>query len=87
MSEVHFDARFGWQYRNHGGDMCGCTPPFASSDAAVSYALHRLQASDSWVSQIIDARAALEFALSKKIEEAKNGVAELTAHLTPHSDS
>ena len=58
-----YDARYGWQYRNHEGTWQSCPPPFRTHEQAVAYALKRLQANeDSPYSVIVDARAALEWA-------------------------
>lgn len=62
MAEIHYDGRFGWQYRNHAGEMHCCPPPFGERLDPVKYALERLQADDSWLARIVDAKAALEWA-------------------------
>lgn len=65
MSDIHYDARYGWQYRNHAGELHCCPPPFGERNDPIRYALARLQATNSCYSQIIDARAALEWALAQ----------------------
>lgn len=63
--QARYDARYGWQYRNHAGEWHTCPPPFVTHKQAVDYALGRLKATeDSPYAVIVDARAALEWAAS-----------------------
>lgn len=65
MSVLHYEEG-AWYYRNHAGDMHPCPPPFGAPQDAVRYALVRLLDHDAAeITRMIDAKAALEWALKQ----------------------